>query len=1086
MSLKFNTYRAKRYLRSRFVEGKYLLASEASDLQLESLQVLRKAIEKSLGSAVAIDDAWKVELLSSTQILIKPGQAWVNGLPVEMRSGRDQLVSGAVLTIGIVPVGVSVSDEPNGQGKILTFNDGATTPTNVYRLIVSAQEELITDADDPFLKNLNLTESTAQKIRLVYKLNLVPTSLQSNSPVPYRDEISTSLVATNFPNTGGFASPNLVNEIVITPVAAGNGELISATLVTGSEGIDGRDVELVVRNDSGLGGIILPNSPTSQQSFANSTLIDSNGNVYHVNAIFNDTVSTQLVLRVDKEVDQPNPEIINGLPFTLLKKDVFVTDDINGSPQGKLYWHVAELDWNQSTNFNHESKVADLRDIVLSAVDYQNIINKKINIIPTGGGNISFGVSGSDLLTWTSDVVILDSFGPSSAIQAGTAALVEEGSLVYDLDLQSGGVVSLGSLIVTILTGGSTLTMGPLDDLSSVRVGNIIKIGSEISQVTAINNLTKQLQVIPAITGTGSATVYLDSFANNTAVLSEKSYVLAVRKNNKVWVGGGSLELEDGETNQLGDGVPKTILDFIGAVDELDDSPNYSSTTVVTQGGPLTQAISELDSNVGDINDALATPLYDEVLSVVTSSVQSIAEVTDIYGSSSSFFNSANRLEQPFIPSISTSLYDVTFYIGKGGVPDFNIFVDVYTNSGGVPGTLLGTSTNSISASSLTGVLTAHSWNFSGLSVVSGNTYHFVIRPDNFVSSGNLDFRLSNTYVAGNYLYSSNSGTVWVSGGKPLTFIAQGISGVGPNEIAGPILAGTPIYIPNNTRDGGNSHFYEPGSGDMIVLLNQLIKTVDVDYTENDSQTVIFLYDIPVGYQIRFRDAVIGGGSTGGGGGTSLQNAYNVGRTITVTPGNPLEISGSGGKLLKINGDIEVTGVIDPTGVELIPQNTNPLGENKQGFWINLQNQLILEDGESNKNLSQVISDIETGTGVTSLTRLLFNGTGLVIPKGTPVYSPSAGQIAPASGSALSTANVLGVAAENIAPSTNGKVSIMGVLSGMSGFTHNSVLYLDSTAGALTQTKPTIGSYPSGFVVFIVGIMEGTNLYIRPQFVGIL
>src|SRR5690606_22017261 len=137
MSLKFNTYRAKRYLRSRFVEGKYLLASEASDLQLESLQVLRKAIEKSLGSAVAIDDAWKVELLNSTQILIKPGQAWVKGLPVEMRFGGDQLVSNSIFTLGIVPAGVSVSDEPNGNGKILTFNDGATTPTNTYRLIVS-------------------------------------------------------------------------------------------------------------------------------------------------------------------------------------------------------------------------------------------------------------------------------------------------------------------------------------------------------------------------------------------------------------------------------------------------------------------------------------------------------------------------------------------------------------------------------------------------------------------------------------------------------------------------------------------------------------------------------------------------------------------------------------------------------------------------------------------------------------------------------------------------------------------------------------------------------------------------------------
>ena len=161
--LRFNTFRAKRYLRSKFVEGKYLLASEATDLELEILDLLRQSTRDILGENVAINDAWLVTRLSSTQLLIAPGQAWFKGLPFQFRNGKDQLVSGAILSLGTVPVGVSVSDDANGLGKILTFNDGATTPSNTYRVVVTAQEQLITDVEDPFLKNVNLTESTAQK-----------------------------------------------------------------------------------------------------------------------------------------------------------------------------------------------------------------------------------------------------------------------------------------------------------------------------------------------------------------------------------------------------------------------------------------------------------------------------------------------------------------------------------------------------------------------------------------------------------------------------------------------------------------------------------------------------------------------------------------------------------------------------------------------------------------------------------------------------------------------------------------------------------------------------------------------------------
>jgi len=172
LALKFNTFRTSRYLRSKFVEGKFLLASEATDLELEIMDLLRKQVQRILGD-VAIEDAWKVEKLNDTQILIKPGIAWFKGLPFEMRDGKDQLVSGVTMALGTkVPDGVTVTDDASGLGKILTFgtisnpNTAApsgkqVTPSNTYRFIVTAKEELITDLEDQFLQNANLTESTA-------------------------------------------------------------------------------------------------------------------------------------------------------------------------------------------------------------------------------------------------------------------------------------------------------------------------------------------------------------------------------------------------------------------------------------------------------------------------------------------------------------------------------------------------------------------------------------------------------------------------------------------------------------------------------------------------------------------------------------------------------------------------------------------------------------------------------------------------------------------------------------------------------------------------------------------------------------
>lgn len=171
-------------------------------------------------------------------------------------------------------------------------------------------------------------------------------------------------------------------------------------------------------------------------------------------------------------------------------------------------------------------------------------------------------------------------------------------------------------------------------------------------------------------------------------------------------------------------------------------------------------------------------------------------------------------------------------------------------------------------------------------------------------------------------------------------------------------------------------------------------------------------------------------------------------------------------------------------GIVFTPQASNPLGSGKRGLWINSTNDLIFETTSSTVNVTQNIEDLQSGIGFEGISKLYLNNTGLTIAAGTPVYTPTAGEIAPAKGDTIEHARIVGVTTEEIIHGNTGKVMIYGIVSGISGFPNGEYLYLTQTAGEMTDVEPTNEAYPSGFVVFIVGLVEGTNLILQPTFVG--
>lgn len=705
--LRFNTFRSERYLRSKFVEGKYLLASEATDLELEVLDLLRKVVNSTIGD-VAIEDAFKVERLSDTQILIKPGQAWFKGLPFAMRGGKDQLVTGAILSLGTVPVGTTATDDSTGLGKVITFNSGSTTPSALYRIVITAREELITEVDDPFLQNVNLTESTAQKVRLNFQLNIVPESLQTESPVPYRDESSASGSVTNFPNAGGMAAPNYVNQIQVTGSPAGNGELIALNPISGSEGIDGRDLEAVIRNNPGLGGgNPIPNSPTAQQAFSNGKLIDSYGNKYHVNAIFNDTVSTQVVIRIDKEPDQPNPQFVNGLPFTLVKREVYVTDDANGVPQGRLHWPVATLEWDSSDGIVHSSKVVDLRTSVSKEDESQMYSELRDSLEMVGGGNVSFNLT-SSILTWPEAFNIVNPHGALQTIAAGLAPLIDGGSLAYEMDLLAGGAIGRGTLAVTVSSGGMTATLASVD-LSDVRLGNIlVDSAGDLHVITDIDNVNDTVSASTSI-ATGAATIYKDAFGPGMAPRSNQTFILAVRSGNDVLVGG-----------------------------EEEESKFEDRNLKLVRGGTWSWGGS------GSVPGNLAA------LVATGSSINFIVAPTN------------HRRGQRFLATQNGDVTSASMYLEQSGGAG-TVVLEIWSDSVGFPGALLGTSDPVTVSSIYNGTIPypAQAFTFSTpvTGLLAGTHYHLVLNATS-MSAGTMQFAGSSAdpYSDGYAIFSNNGG----------------------------------------------------------------------------------------------------------------------------------------------------------------------------------------------------------------------------------------------------------------------------------------------------------------------------------------
>jgi hypothetical protein len=290
---------------------------------------------------------------------------------------------------------------------------------------------------------------------------------------------------------------------------------------------------------------------------------------------------------------------------------------------------------------------------------------------------------------------------------------------------------------------------------------------------------------------------------------------------------------------------------------------------------------------------------------------------------------------------------------------------------------------------------------------------------------------------------------------------------VDSNQITGPVPATTIITLPFDSRDSDTIQTYVVGSGMLELFLNGQYLELGVDWDEvgainTESNQIEILELLVVGDELTFRIDPEGGVffSSTGGGAQTLQDTYDNGRFITVNVGQPVTINGASGKLLDVNGDMTVTGVIDPKGMTFSPQATTPLQVSDNGIWVNTAGDLL----HSRPSMSDVnITQSAAGQLPSASVNLTYkNATGSTIAALTPVIIDTNGDYAPINVALDTSTAIAGITAASILDMAYGDIVSNGRIADVStAFNFGDTLYVSKTGG-LTNVQPNIGG--GGFI----------------------
>jgi hypothetical protein len=639
-------------------------------------------------------------------------------------------------------------------------------------------------------------------------------------------------------------------------------------------------------------------------------------------------------------------------------------------------------------------------------------------------------------------------------------------------------VTAVSSVDITVATGGNYASGG----------GKVMIRGTEFSYTSYVSATGLFTGVSPDPTGIvqvgdaayacpSSGVGYLhvssrDQVPGQTGSISEgaeRTFWLAVYDGvSTIRTRDGSLQ--PGEVIQVGNNDTTNIIQYIGSTGPSDNFPVYNVLSI-PNGTDLTTAIKVAFQ-------IIETPIYDET---VTVPIQDVAlywpPATPSDGPVMDAVNKA--FSQGFTSLGNLSLTSLKFKAREIGSPDAFYICEIRDNVGGLPGPTVLATSGLFQAGTLDASFGDVTFYFSAPpALVSGQIYHAVVMvygtPFSLDASNCSVFGVgaSNPYSGGQAGSSVDGGTTFSADTWDLYFHAQDISGL-------PALAITGLPLNSKTLQPGS---YNIGTDALVVYVDGVLMEPGQDYTEFSSNSIRWLKPVTAGGRIRLRIGNIGGAMIASSS-VSLQDAYNNGSGISVSPGNPLTIVGSTGKAFSVQGDMEVTGLIDPTGIQFTPVPSNPFPSGMIGIWVDSSNEQLKYTKQDGGVLDVGGVIEEFGSENQYFSRTKTNNSGVTIPSGSAVCIKSDGSIGLADADDPANSVFFGIASESIAHGSSGKIIYHGVVAGILtglGLPSGTYLWLSTTPGQMSTSAPTqAGSY-----LVIIGIVDGNDLILQPQVNG--
>lgn len=501
------------------------------------------------------------------------------------------------------------------------------------------------------------------------------------------------------------------------------------------------------------------------------------------------------------------------------------------------------------------------------------------NTITTGKGSISHSDTTAGLINWDEDIfmkVVGTSLSYKILANPSTSDITLSDNQVAYINLVRGVQVAPN----LIFTNSSTVvsSVGSVAWTSSLQAGDWVKLGSDSDayyyQILTVDSLS-QVTLTSVFTGTstgasGAKAKYAFGTYQTSASPSTNRHIyvanrgsvpsgqdvwwLLLRADNtgvipRVYVRFLGSELEQGETEEIDDGVPRQLLQYIGSPLESSRYPQY---------------VSALNSG-------------------------SVAEITDITCGDASTITSNQYF---FLNSSADSRqYYVWFNKDGTGTDPWPLF-----SRTGIEVAITTGQTNAQVATALSNALNAIIFDdFTAAPKATPNEH--VVRVTNNSAGTCTDasnFNVGAPFAISVFQQGTGTGNYQINDGDDLTLAIKKLdgaygaliaslndpsydetvyivsSGTPPDSLTGPVTTGTFITLPLNSRLSNIQQYYEVGSGALQVYLNGQYLTLNDDWAEvgssgAPSSQIQILQQLEIGDTLEFRISAGGAGAGGGG-----------------------------------------------------------------------------------------------------------------------------------------------------------------------------------------------------------------------------